>query len=490
MLAAPTFPFAIRRCFALRAHAVALAAVATLAACSIAEPYRPPVADAIHAAPFDAAASAPGVTFAAPPDHWWRLYDDAALDALIREALVQNRDLAVAVARVERARAVVNQAEAARLPSTQASFGVDYGKHPNDQIVAAARNSGSAAARFGWAPGFALSWEIDFWGRVRNLVDAAHADADARQAAADAMRVTVAAETASAYARACAYAERVDVVQRSLGIAERIAALTERQQTLGLVSSMELARARAFADDTRASLPALSGEHRAALYELAVLVGRPPADVPAAAKACRKPPALARPFPVGDGAALMRRRPDLREAERKLAAAHARVGVAEAALYPSITLGGAVNWLSTTGNPATLGDRYAVAWGLGPLISWNFPNLAAGRAQLGAARADDKGARAEFDAQVLRALQETEQALARYDAAWRERDALETARAEHARAFRLAERAFRAGTIDSLGVLDAERSLVAVDAALARSAQQVALDQITVFKALGGGWQP
>ncbi|WP_244314902.1 efflux transporter outer membrane subunit [Paraburkholderia unamae] len=472
----------------MAASSVLLAA--TLAACSVTEPYRAPVAGAAERAPFDAAVSVPQAVSAAPPDHWWQLYDDPALDALIREALAQNRDLGVAAARVSRARAMLAQADAARLPSTQASFGVDYGQHENDQIVAAARDTGSAPSRFGWAPGFALSWEIDFWGRVHHLVDAAHADADAQQAASDALRVSVAAETAAAYARACAYAGRLDVAQRSLAIAERIASLTQRQQALGLVSSMELARARAFADDTRASLPALDGEHRAALYELAVLLGRPPADVPAAAQACRQPPTLAQPFPVGDGAALMRRRPDLREAERRLAAAHARVGVAQAALYPSITLGGSVNWLSTTGHPASLGNPYALAWSVGPLISWNFPNLAVNRAQLGAARADDAGARAAFDAQILRALQETEQALVRYGAAWREHDALETARAGHARAFALAEREFRAGAIDSLGVLDAERSLIAADAALAQSAQQVALDQVTVFKALGGGWQP
>jgi NodT family efflux transporter outer membrane factor (OMF) lipoprotein len=472
------------------ARGLALAFSALPAACSVGEPYRAPMASAAQSATFDAAASTPQVLSAAPPEHWWQLYHDPALDALIREALALNRDLAVAAARVMRARAVLAQADAAQLPSTQTSVGVDYGKHESDQIVAAARDTGSAPSRFGWAPGFELSWEIDFWGRVRNLVDAAQADAQAQQAASDALRVSVAAETASAYVRACAYAQRLDVAQHSLEIADRIATLTQRQQALGLVSSMESVRARAFSDDARARLPVLEGEHRAALYELAVLLGRPPADIPAAALTCRQPPTLTQPFPVGDGAALIRRRPDLREAERKLAAAHARAGAAQAALYPSITLGGSVNWLSTTGHPASLGDRYALAWSVGPLISWNFPDLAASRAQLGAARADDTGARAAFDAQLLRALQETEQALARYGAAWREHEALETARAGHARAFELAEHEFRAGAIDSLGVLDAERSLSADDAALAQSAQRVALDQVTVFKALGGGWQP
>lgn len=472
------------------AAALAVTLTVTLAACAPAAPYRAPTAAAVRSAPFDAAASAPGVSAAAPIDHWWRLYDDPALDALIRDALAQNRDLAVAVAHVERAHALLAEADAARLPSTSTRFGVDYGKHADDQTVAAARDSGSAPARFGWSPGFALSWEVDLWGRVRDLVDAAHADAQAQQAAADAMRVSVAAETASAYVRACAYGQRIDVAQHSLDVARRVAQLTARQQSLGLVSSMESARAGAFADDARAALPALEGERRAALYELAVLTGRAPAEIPPAAAQCRAAPALAQPFPVGDGATLLRRRPDLREAERKLAAAHARMGAAQASLYPSIVLGGSVDWLSTTGDPASLGDRYAIAWGVGPLISWRFPNLAASRAQLGGARADTAAARAAFDASVLRALQETEQALARYDAAWRERDALQAARAGHARAFDLAEREFRAGALDSLGVLDAERSLIADDAALAQSAQRVALDQVVVFKALGGGWQP
>ena len=107
-----------------------------------------------------------------------------------------------------------------------------------------------------------------------------------------------------------------------------------------------------------------------------------------------------------------------------------------------------MNWLSTTGDPSSLGDKYAIAWGVGPLITWRFPNLAASRAQLAQARADNTAARASFDAQVLRALKETEQALARYGAEWRRKAALDTARAEHARAYRLAELNYDAGALD------------------------------------------
>ncbi|WP_323117937.1 TolC family protein [Burkholderia alba] len=468
--------------------ASALLLTASLAACSVGEPYRAPAADAAREAPFDAAGQAPVSTAGALPDRWWSLYGDPALDALVREALAQNRDLAVAMARVERARAVLDEAGASRLPDTKLGFGVDYGKHSPDQIVAAATGA-TAKSRWGYAPSFAVSWEVDLWGRVRYLVTAAQADADAVQAASDAMRVAVAAETTGAYTRACAYGERIDVAERSLAVAERIADLTERQRTHGLVSELEVARARAFADDTRADLPTLQGQRRASLYELAVLTGRAPGAIPDAALHCSATPALAQPFPVGDGAALLKRRPDLREEERRLVASNARIGVATAELYPSITLGGSVNLLSTTGHLSSLGDKYAAAWSVGPLISWRFPNLAVSRAQLAEARADDRAARASFDAHVLQALKETEQALALYGASWRRRDALQTARVQHARAFRLAELNYKAGAVDFLDVLDAERSLVSVDAALAASTQQVALDQVAVFKALGGGWQ-
>lgn len=474
-----------------RRRAVRLACVGALAAalagCTADAPPGPrPLAAA--AASFDAMSGAP-VSADTPADAWWRLYDDPVLDQLVHDALAANLDLKVAAANVARARSLLAQADAARLPDTTLGFGVDYGKHAPDQIVAAARGQSAADSRWGYAPSFALSWEVDLWGRVRSLSAAARADADAARAASDAMRVTVAADTAAAYARVCAYGERIGVAERSLAVAERVAGLTGRQRARGLVSGMELARARSFADETRAALPALRGERQAALYELAVLTGRPPAAFPPAAARCVTTPALARPFPVGDGALLLRRRPDLRESEQRLAAARARVGVARAAQYPSIVLGGSVDLLSTTGSLASLGDPYALSWGVGPLIRWRFPNLAVSRAELGAARADSVAADAAFDARVLLALREVEQALAQYGAAWSRRSALAEAREAGARAFRLAELNYRAGALDFLDVLDAERSLVALDAELAASNQTVAADQVALFRALGGGWQ-
>ncbi|WP_260853916.1 efflux transporter outer membrane subunit [Paraburkholderia sp. BCC1886] len=466
-----------------------LAAVLALlcAGCASAPAYRAPATPAAAAAPFSAA-DAP-VLQQPLPDAWWRLYRDPALDALIAQALDQNRDLAVARAHLLRAQALTDAAEAARLPDTQAAFGGNEGKQAADQIVAAAQRGASADTRWAWTPSFAVSYEVDLWGRVRHLIDAAHADAAATQAATDAVRVSVVAETTGSYAQACAYGERIEVAQQSLAIAQHVADLTAKQRDHGLISDLEVARAQGFVETSRAGLPALEGQRRAALAQLAVLIGQPPSEVPEAAARCHVAPVLAQPFPVGDGAALLRRRPDLREAERRLAAANARVGVATAALYPSIVLGGSVDLLSTSGSLASLGDRYAMAWGIGPLISWRFPNRALSVAALAQARADNGAALASFDGHVLNALKETEQALAFYGTQWTRHRALQAALEQDDRALDLAQLNYRAGALDFLDVLDAERSLVAARAALAESSAALSADQIAVFKALGGGWQ-
>ncbi|VVD60438.1 RND transporter [Pandoraea capi] len=437
---------------------------------------------------FDAASSAP-VTANAPADEWWRLYGDTALDSLVTDALRENRDLAVAAAHMRRARAVLGEQQTQRLPETSASFGPRYGKAEADQTVSASRNTNSPAARSAWAPSFSLSWEVDLWGRVEHAIDAAGADAEAAAAESDAMRVSVAAQTVSAYLQACGLADQASVTHRTLEIAVRIANLTRRQRADGRVSDLEVTRAQAFVDDTAANLPVIEGNRRAALFELSVLTGRAPTDLPSSAAQCQRVPTLATPFPVGDGASLLQRRPDLRAYERRLAAATARVGVASADLYPRITLGASVDWLSSTGSLASLGDSHAVTWSVGPLIQWQFPNLSASRARLRAVHADEDAALAAFEGRVLVALKETEQALAHYGADWSQARSLAASREGNARALELAARLYKAGAIDFLGLLDAQRSLAHADAALARSTTQVGLDQVTVFKALGGGWQ-
>jgi outer membrane protein TolC len=240
-------------------------------------------------------------------------------------------------------------------------------------------------------------------------------------------------------------------------------------------------------EQLRATLPTLEAQRQTALFRLSVLTGRPAAQFPRELAACETAPALARPIPVGDGASLLARRPDVRQAERELAAATARVGVAVASLYPTITLGGSLGTSATSLGGLASGDSFRFS--LGPLISWSFTNLAVGRSRVAQAEAGAEGALANFEGAWLRALEETESALTRYARELDRREALRRARAQSGEAARIARLRYEAGRESFQIVLDAERSRAAIEAELARSEAQLSDYLVSLFLALGGGWQ-
>jgi outer membrane protein TolC len=237
----------------------------------------------------------------------------------------------------------------------------------------------------------------------------------------------------------------------------------------------------------QASIPTLEGERRATLFALTAVLGRTPADAPSDVEGCTVPPHLQARIPVGDGATLLKRRPDVRQAERRLAAATAEIGVTTADLYPSVRLvglyGGAATQLSD------LTTNIGLTWGVGPSINWNFLNQAAARARVRQAKASQAAALAAFDGVVLTALKETEQALSRYGAALENRESLIDAQMQIHGSFEIARDGFRAGSLSNLDLLTTEQSLIALDAAVAAADAALVQDQIAVFKALGGGWR-
>jgi NodT family efflux transporter outer membrane factor (OMF) lipoprotein len=468
-----------------RALAAAATAAVALEACAVGPRYAAPPPPAHAAAPFKSARpdlSAPGE----PPGDWWRLYDDVGLDAVVGEALKANTDLRAAEANLRAARAVLAGARAGLYPSTQATASATYGRDELANLLAA-----DVGARAGadWldTTSFAVAYQLDLFGQIRRGIQAARADAEASVAARDAARVLVAAQTAGAYADACALAGSIAVARRSLALAGRIEEATRLRRADGVETSLDEARAQALTAQTAAAVPPLQVQRRSALFVLAALMGRTPADLPASAVSCSQPLTLSVPIPVGDGAALIRRRPDLRLAERNLAAATARIGVATAALYPAITLGGSV--ALTSNRPEHLADYVSQSWGLGPSVSWTFPNQAPVRARIRQATAQAQAALARLDGSVLQALAETEQALAVYGAERDRRAQLTLARDRAAEALRLARLQRREGVLPYLDLLSAEQTLIGADAALAASDRQIAADQVAVFKALGGGWQ-
>ncbi len=322
---------------------------------------------------------------------------------------------------------------------------------------------------------------------MHRAIEAANANADAVAAARDGVRVVVAAETARAYAAICALGEELEVAHHSLDVVSHEADITVKRHEAGANSVFDVTRAQALVAQVRSSIPELEGQRRAALFELTAVLGRTPAEAPNDLQACVVPPRLVALIPVGDGSALIRRRPDVRQAERRLAAATADIGVATADLYPTIRLVGLYGGVAA--ELSQLNTNIGRTWGVGPSISWSFPNMAAPRARVRQAKAEQAAALASFDAVVLTALKETEQALALYSAALDNRQALGDARSKIQTAFGIARDEFAAGSLSNLDLLTTEQSLVALDAAVASSDAALVQDQIAVFKALGGGWQ-
>lgn len=452
----------------------------TLSACAVGPDYARPAPPAASPGPF--LSTREGVTSTAPADaEWWRLYKDPVLDGLVADALAANTDVRVAVARIAKARASLREVRGDRLPSTNLGAGATYGRVSEGQVP-------PGADRTGWQvdAGLTVGYEVDLFGRVSRGIEAARGDVAAAEADAEAVRVTVAAETARAYADAASAAERLGVAERIVALLDKSVALTARRAEVGLTTKLDTARIAALRDQRRADIPAIAAERDAALFRLATLTGRAPAELPQIAAARTTTLRLDQPIPVGDGAALLARRPDVAAAERRLAASTARIGVATSDLYPKVTLGASVGQTSSG-----LGDLFGggpLRWLLGPLINWNFLNQEGARARIAGAEADTQASLATFDGTVLRALEETETALSSYAHQLDRRTALQAARDQAETAVKITRAQQREGAIDGLVALDAERTFAEAEASLALADARIADAQVDLFRALGGRW--
>lgn len=459
---------------------------AALAACTVGPDFERPATPSGTAQPFMESAD-PRFAQAPLPDGWWRLFEDPALDALVARALERNTSVREASANLRRARALVREARAGQLPTLNGSGSA------NTNQVGTGANAG-----VGFAPPEPLrfdfyqlatdaSYEIDLFGGIRRSVEATRGDALGAQADLDAARVSVAAEVARTYALACSSRLQADIARESLMTQQRTLDLTQRLSAAGRSQRRDVANAELLVAQAQAQVPQFEAEQRAALFALATLTGDPPGNVDAAAAACTTPPRTRIPIPVGDGAALLARRPDVRSAEARLAADTARVGVATAALYPSITLAGSLSIGGTS--PGALGESNNIGFSVGPLISWSIPIDGAARARVNAASAQADARLAAFDGAVLTALQETEQALARLKGAIEQEAALLSAAKAAEEVARITRIRFRAGRDNSLQLLEVERNLLAARAASGSASAARAEAEVSLFRALGGGWE-
>jgi NodT family efflux transporter outer membrane factor (OMF) lipoprotein len=427
------------------------------------------------------ATSDAAVSDGALPPQWWRLYDSPDIDRLIAQAFAANTDLRVAEANLERSRALVKEAQSGQEVGISFNFDPYYGQLSAEQYIQPRIIPPDGL----YDLGLSASYELDLFGRIHRGIEAARAEDEAVEAARNLVRVTVAAQTVAAYVDLCGAGAELATLRHTLALQESRLSYLTLLIAAGRGTRLDATREQGLIAQVRADLPGLAARQHSALYLLATLTGRPPAAFDAALQNCSVIPVLARPIPVGDGAALLRRRPDVRAAERELAAATARIGVATADLYPRITLGAGVG---STGLLVDLLDPLTNRFAIGPNISWEL-NHSATRARIEQSEATTRAALARFDGVVLKALREAESAMNIYVRAL-ERDAsVRAARDRAAQALTDTRTLEKDGRIGSLDTLDAERTLAAADSAVTASQAQIAAYQVALFLALGGGWE-
>ncbi|CAN7229747.1 efflux transporter outer membrane subunit [Pseudoxanthomonas sp. LjRoot168] len=410
-----------------------------------------------------------------PVATWWSQFDDPVLDQLVREALIANLDVRIAVSRVNEARAVFSERRLDLAPHVTMGVEGTRTKQPVEGQGRVETDSYSA--------GFDAAWELDLFGRVRRSTEAAHADLQAQRNDLQAMQVTVAAEVARNYFELRGTQQRLDVARRILKTLGETQRLTESRFDLGAGSQLEVQSSLARVRAVEADVPLLEAVEGQSRHRLAVLAGKRPGELDSLL-APRPAPAFAKALPIGDTTELLRQRPDVRAAERRLAAATARVGVATADLFPRVSLRGFIGFLSGGWGNLVNGDNRA--WQVTPSISWAAFDMGSVRARLRASEAQADGVAAQYEKAVLGALEETENALLSYA----KQQAQLKLRLEQSvaarRAAELAEVRYRAGSSDFLTLLDAQRTQLAADDALAQAEAGVNVGVVAIYKSLGG----
>lgn len=448
-------------------------ALATLTACAVGPNYRAPV-DAPVAL---VQASTPAFSTTSPVAVWWRQFDDPVLDRLVTQTLAASPDLRIALARVNEARAVFSERRLDRLPHVPVGAEATRSIQPVPGVGEARVESES------YSLGFDAAWELDLFGRQRRAVQAASADLDAERASLADVQVRLAAEVARNYFELRGVQRRLVVAHETIESLRKTQQLTEQLWEHGAGTELETQSSLVRVKAVEANVPELETQQATLQHRLAVLLGERPGalgDLLTPAPTAT----FARELPIGDGADLLRRRPDVRIAERRLAAATARVGIATADLFPRISLRGFIGFLS--GDAGDLLRSGSKAWSVTPSVSWAAFDMGSVRARLRATEAQADGVAANYEKVVLVALEDTENALVAYanrQAQWR--IVLEQTAAAR-RAAELAEIRYREGTSDFLTLLDAQRTQLAADDALALAEAGVNVGVVAVYKALGG----
>jgi len=466
-----------------------LALVALLAGCTVGPNYAGPPQAAPKAPAFVRAGDAP-VAATAPVARWWEGLGDPVLDDLVARALTANPNIAVAEARLRQARAALRVEKANELPSSNAQAIYAHAHLPGVNFNGndSSSSSGGSTDLDLFNLGFDATWEVDLFGGQRRAIEAARAKAGAAEANLADAQVSLSAEVAQAYVSLRDRQRRIDLSTRSVRMQEQMLSLTRQRYDRGTASRLDVTRLQNQLDSTRADITPLHAELEAYLDELATLTGDAPGALDDRLKAPQPIPLPPAEVAVGDPAALLQRRPDIRAAERTLAADTAKIGQAEAARFPKLSFMGIIGLGGSSPSDLTKLDDFTAL--VAPQLSWNFLDFGRNKARVVQAEGVRDEAAAQYRATVLSALRDAEDSLSRFRYRRITVATLARAKAEADEALALSEQRYKAGTSTLIDLLDARRQQIAAEQNLSQAEAGLTGDFVAIQKALGLGWGP
>ncbi|SSC70779.1 unnamed protein product [Ciceribacter sp. T2.26MG-112.2] len=412
---------------------------------------------------------------------WWTAFNDRRLNGLVEQGLDQNLDVLQALERISAAQANVVVAGAGGLPSLGLSGDESLSKTggTGDYVTRTTDTTSTASG------GLSVSWLLDLFGQYRRAKEGATASLDAAYASADVAKLSYLSDLVTSYINARYYQERIAIARKNLASRRETLDLTKLQLEAGAASRLDVVQSEGLVNSTLADLPGLETNFRQSAHHIATLLGLPASALIADLQKGAPQPIARRSVNAGVPADLIRNRPDIRKAERELAAAVAEIGVAEAQLYPSITLGGSISpsWVSTKSLAGSI-----TSWSFGPSLT--LPILDGGRlkANVDIAESSARGAYLAWKASVLNAVEEVENALAAVNRDSQTVNALTATVRSYEEALSLSTASYKDGASSLLDVLDAQRSVSTAQASLAQAVQQMAADYVALNVAIGGGY--
>ncbi len=417
---------------------------------------------------------------------WWRGFNDAQLSSLVERAVASDQDLRIATARVREARALRTASVADALPVVNGTAGYTKSLSAMDALPFPNITRQQREIEL-YNVGFDATWELDIFGHVRRSIEANTAVLAASQATRQDVLVTLISEVARNYFDLRGEQNQLAVARRNAETQRETLDLTQAKLRAGRATELDTAQARAQLNSTLATVPPLEASIKHSIYRLGVLTGQQPTAFEGELAQPAPIPSLPALVNIGNPADLLRRRPDIRAAERALAAATARIGVETADLFPRVTFNGNLGFAAR--NIADLGASGSDTYSFGPQITWAALDLGHVLSRIQAANARADAELASYEKSVLTALEETENALVDFGREQARRDYLKESERAAGQARALARQRYEGGIADFLPVLDAERTQLAVEAQLAQSETRTATSLVAIYKALGGGWE-